>query len=86
VPTSRESLTCPIPPRALSRVEAARYCGVGTTLFDRAVADGILPKPFRLYGRVLWCRLAIDEALNMLRDAQQGAAEQAAADSWADWQ
>ena len=47
--------------------------GVGATTFDRAVADGLMPKPFRLYGRVLWCRQALDSAIDALRDAQSEA-------------
>jgi hypothetical protein len=30
-------------PRGLSREEAARYIGVGTTLFDKMVAEGRMP-------------------------------------------
>ena len=36
------------PPRGLSREEAARYVGVGTTTFDGLVQDGRMPKPFRI--------------------------------------
>lgn len=31
------------PPRGMSRDEAARYLGVGTTKFDEMVADGRMP-------------------------------------------
>ena len=60
--------------------------GVGATTFDRAVADGLMPKPFRLYGRVLWCRQALDSAIDALRDAQSEAEVQKASDTWASYQ
>lgn len=53
-------------PRGLSRVRAAAYVGVSPTLFDRAVADGKMPKPFRLYGRVLWDVRKLDLAIGAL--------------------
>jgi hypothetical protein len=60
-----------LPPRGLSRVEAAAYVGVGPTLFDRAVKDRLMPKPFRLYGRVLWCRRKLDAALDALAGEEE---------------
>jgi len=54
------------PPRGMSREEAARYIGVGTTKFDEMVADRRMPKPKRVDGRVLWDRLAIDAAFSDL--------------------
>ncbi|MFN4017669.1 MAG: helix-turn-helix transcriptional regulator [Reyranella sp.] len=54
--------TLSYPPRGLSREEAARYIGVGTTTFDGLVADGRMPKPMRLGKRVIWDRLKIEAA------------------------
>lgn len=54
--------TLAYPPRGLSRDEAARYIGVGTTTFDGLVADGRMPKPMRLGKRVIWDRLKIEAA------------------------
>lgn len=54
------------PPRGLSREEAARYVGVGVTLFDEMVADGRMPKPKRVNSRVLWDRFALDIAFTDL--------------------
>jgi len=34
-----------IVPRGLSRSQAAAYVGIGTTLFDRLVATGVMPQP-----------------------------------------
>jgi hypothetical protein len=36
------------------RAEAAAIVGVGTDLFDRAVAAGTMPQPRVLGGRLLW--------------------------------
>jgi excisionase family DNA binding protein len=56
------------PPRGLSRDEAARYIGVGATKFDEMVADGRMPKPKRIDGRVVWDRLLIDAAFSDLSE------------------
>ncbi|MEJ6847484.1 hypothetical protein V3589_14850 [Sinorhizobium fredii] len=52
------------PPRGLSREEAARYIGVGTTLFDELVAEGAMPRPKRLHNRVIWDRVELDMAFS----------------------
>jgi excisionase family DNA binding protein len=54
------------PPRGLSRDEAARYVGVGATKFDEMVADGRMPRPKRVDGRVIWDRLKIEAAFSDL--------------------
>ncbi len=54
------------PPRGMSREEAARYIGVGTTKFDQMVKDGRMPKPKRVDGRTLWDRIKLDEAFTSL--------------------
>lgn len=54
------------PPRGLSRDEAARYIGVGSTKFDELVKDGRMPKPKRLDGRAVWDRVALDMAFTDL--------------------
>jgi hypothetical protein len=43
-----------LPPRGLSREEAAEWWGISPTLFDRGVADGLIPQGVRFYGRRLW--------------------------------
>lgn len=50
------------PPRGLSREEASRYVGVGTTQFDEMVADKRMPKPKKINSRLVWDRIAIDAA------------------------
>jgi hypothetical protein len=56
------------PPRGLSRDESARYVGFGATKFDEMVADGRMPKPKRVDGRVVWDRLKLDMAFSDLPD------------------
>jgi excisionase family DNA binding protein len=55
-------------PRGMSRDEAARYIGVGLTKFDEMVADGRMPRPKRIDGRVVWDRLRIEAAFSDLPD------------------
>jgi len=53
------------PPLYFSREEAARYVGVGSTLFDSEVARGLWPHPTRRGakgGRLTWYRPALDRA------------------------
>jgi predicted DNA-binding transcriptional regulator AlpA len=68
-------LSCP--PRGLSRAQAAAYIGVSESLFDEMVADGRMPGPKRINGRVVWDRLRLDAAFEALPDR-----DQAAADEW----
>lgn len=56
------------PPRGLSRDEAARYIGVGSTKFDEMVADRRMPRPKRVDGRVIWDRLQIEAAFTDLTE------------------
>lgn len=48
--------------RGLSRTEAADYIGIGTTLFDKLVAAGEMPRPKRFGVRNVWDRYALDVA------------------------
>lgn len=61
-------MTISYPPRGMSRDEAARYIGVGTTKFDQMVKDGRMPKPKRVDGRTVWDRIKLDEAFTRLPD------------------
>jgi len=67
IPVSR--LPVSLPPRGLSRVQAAEYIGVGVTKFDEMVVDGRMPKPKRIDGRTVWDRIKLDEAFAALDDA-----------------
>jgi predicted DNA-binding transcriptional regulator AlpA len=57
-----------LPPRGLSRVQAAEYIGVGVTKFDEMVDDGRMPRPKRIDGRNVWDRIKLDEAFAALED------------------
>ena len=57
-----------LPPRGLSRVEAAQYIGVSPSLFDQMVEDGRMPKPKPINARKVWDRLRLDQALKSLPD------------------
>ena len=57
-----------LPPRGLSRVQAAEYVGVGATTFDSMVRDRVMPSPIRYAGRVIWDRLQLDAAMDALSD------------------
>lgn len=63
-------------PRGLSRTEAARYVGVSPVTLDRMVKDGLMPKPVRIYGRVVWDARAIDQAFDALDGASAEADNQ----------
>jgi predicted DNA-binding transcriptional regulator AlpA len=65
-PLRAGSLPLGVMPRGLSRVQAAEYVGVSSTLFDHMVADSRMPKPARCGRRVLWDRRQIDRALDGL--------------------
>lgn len=55
-------------PRGLSREEAAAYINVSTTLWERMVTDGRMPRPKRIDGRCVWDRVAVDKAFAALPD------------------
>lgn len=57
-----------LPPRGLSRVQAAEYIGVGASLFDQMVKDGRMPPAKRINGRTVWDRRRLDEAFEALDD------------------
>jgi hypothetical protein len=64
----RNVLPLSLPPRGLSRVEAAAYVGVSPSLFDQMVVDGRMPCPKTVNARVIWDRLKLDEAFTALPD------------------
>ena len=63
------------PPRGLSREEAARYIGVGPTLFDEMVADHRMPAPKCINKRVIWDRASLDIAFTDLPSREGGLQE-----------
>lgn len=61
-------LPASLPPRGLSRGEAARFIGVSPTKFDEMVDDGRMPKPKQIDARRVWDRKALDRAFDELPD------------------
>ena len=51
-------------PIGIGREGAAAFLDIGATLFDRLVADGIMPQPRALGGRLVW---DIDEIARAFR-------------------
>lgn len=60
-----------LPPRGVSREQAAAYLNVSPSLFDEMVRDGRMPKPVRINSRVIWDRLKLDEAFSALDDCDE---------------
>lgn len=69
---SRAADSLSYPPRGLSREEAARYVGLGTTKFDEMVKEGKMPKPKRVGSRTVWDRVALDIAFTDLPEVDSG--------------
>ena len=72
------------PSRGRSREQAAAYIGVGETKFDQMVADGRMPQPRVIDGRVVWCVYEIDDHFDRLPRRDQSTATQSAQSPWAD--
>jgi excisionase family DNA binding protein len=61
-------LPASLPPRGLSRVQAAEYVGVSVSTFDKLVNDGDMPAPKRIRGRVIWDLKEVDRAFEALSE------------------
>lgn len=64
----RETLPASLPPRGLSREQAAEYFGVSVGTFNQLVRDGLAPPPKRLRQRAIWDRKQLDAAFDALAD------------------
>lgn len=73
-PRRADVLPLSLPPRGLSRTEAAAYIGVSPTLFDKMVNDGRMPRPKQVNARTVWDRRRIDLAFDALEEQDGGAA------------
>lgn len=65
------------PRRGLRRTEAAAFIGVSPTKFDDWVENGIMPKPKRQDGVVVWDIVALDAAFEALPDDSSAAGKSA---------
>jgi len=61
-----------LPPRGLSREEAAAYIGVSPSKFDEMVKDKRMPAPKRIDRRTVWDRRRLDAAFEALPDGEEG--------------
>jgi excisionase family DNA binding protein len=61
-----------LPPRGLSREEAAAYIGVSPSKFDELVKDKRMPAPKRIDRRTVWDRRRLDVAFEALPDGEEG--------------
>lgn len=52
----------------MTREEAARYVGIGVTLFDEMVKDGRMPRAVKMNARVVWDRIQLDAAFTALTE------------------
>ena len=66
-------LPASLPPRGLSRAEAAGYVGVSPSLFDQMVADSRMPQPKEINSRLVWDRWEVDRAFSALPNRHGGA-------------
>jgi excisionase family DNA binding protein len=64
----RTVLPASLPPRGLSRVQAAEYVGVSASMFDKMIAAGEMPAPKRFGARTVWDRKALDCAFDAFDD------------------
>ena len=71
MPRARATPPDPIawPPRGLRAPEAARYVGVGETLFRQLVEQRRMPRPIKIGAVAVWDRHALDAAFAALDDA-----------------
>jgi predicted DNA-binding transcriptional regulator AlpA len=67
---SESILPLSLPPRGLSREQAAAYVGVSPSLFDMLMKDGRMPGPKRINSRVIWDRRKLDAAFEALADTE----------------
>ena len=67
--TRRPDSPLALPPRGLSRAEAARYVGIGIEAFDKLVEAGLFPRAKSVGRRLVWDRFAIDVAFEELPEA-----------------
>ncbi|MCI4661040.1 MAG: hypothetical protein MRY63_04350 [Neomegalonema sp.] len=65
----KSTLPDSLPPLALSASQAAEYIGVGLTLWNELVADGIMPPAKQIRSRRLWDRRAVEQAFALLSES-----------------
>ena len=66
---TRPRIVIDFAPRGLSADEAARYIGVGRTMFDELVAARKMPRPKRIGTRVIYDRFEVDACFSEIESA-----------------
>lgn len=64
-------MTLPHWPATMKRPMAARYCSLTVPEFEREIADGRLPEPFKLGNGEHWHRAKLDAALAKLAGGEE---------------
>lgn len=59
-----------VAPRGFTREQSAEWIGVSASKFDLLVAEGAMPQPKTVGGRVVWDRYRLDIAFDDLPDRQ----------------
>jgi predicted DNA-binding transcriptional regulator AlpA len=81
----KETLLAALAPRGLSRVSAAAYVGISPSLFDKLIAEKLMPSGKQIHGRVVWDRFALDEAFTAIPNRDVGGrGADSARDPWDD--
>ena len=69
-------------PRLVARADAAYYVGVGTTLFDDLVRQGVMPRPKAIGSRRLWDLRELDKAIDELPEAGTSVQDEKSHSEW----
>jgi hypothetical protein len=71
----QQALPRSLPPRGLSREEAAAYFRISPTKFDQMRADGRVSAPKRIDGRLIWDLRRLDADFDNLPDLDSATAD-----------
>ncbi len=71
----RRVLPPSLPPKGLSRIEAAAFIGISPNLFDQLVADGRMPQPKLINARVIWDRVKVETYFEALPEREPAAGD-----------
>lgn len=77
-PANDNRLPRNLPPRGLSRTEAAAYICVSPSMFDMMVKDGRMPRPKTVNSRTIWDIRQVDKAFDRL----PGGEDDGVVDEW----
>lgn len=72
-----------LPPIGVNREQAAALIGISTTIFDRLIADGLMPDSRLIYSRRVWDVSEIVEAFRAIpHRSTQGATKSSESNPW----